>query len=199
MLTPSDRQKLDSIENNEAETSRFFFRKGLQDVEAHPRQFIIDGLRKNLAAFNWLPSHRRSLLIDLANFFSFGPVMLFGLWGMFRHRAHWREDCLIYLFFLTFMLITGIFWAHTSHRVYLDVYWIAFGSEVFAEKLFPLFRDPRRKRSIAQLASARVAHLWMLRPKGVREAPYKHGWPSVDPAELPPFHQEMPPVALFRA
>ncbi|MGH9589623.1 MAG: glycosyltransferase family 39 protein [Terracidiphilus sp.] len=139
-LTPSDRQELDSIAKNEAATSRFFFRKGLQYVEAHPMQFIIDGLRKNLAAFNWLPSPRRGLLTDLAHFFSFGPVMLLGLWGMFRHRAHWREDCLIYFLFATFMLITAVFWAHTSHRVYLDVYWIAFGAGTFAEKLFPLFR-----------------------------------------------------------
>lgn len=139
-LTASDQQELDKISNSEVETSRFFFRKGLRHVEAHPVQFIVDGLRKNLAAFNWLPSPRRDHLIDLAHFFSFGPVMLLGLWGMFRHRAHWREDCLIYLVFATFMLVTAIFWAHTSHRVYLDVYWIAFGTGAVAEKLFPVFR-----------------------------------------------------------
>src|SRR6185437_904746 len=141
-LTPADRQKVDSTATSEAETSRFFFHKGLQYVKAHPIQFIIDGLRKNLAAFNWLPSPRRGLLIDLAHFFSFGPVMLLGIWGMFWHRAHWREDCLIYFLFAIFILVTGIFWAHTSHRVYLDVYWIAFASGVCAEKLFPLLRRP---------------------------------------------------------
>ena len=149
MLAPSDRQKLDTIGNNEAESSRFFFRKGLQYVEANPRQFIIDGFRKNLAAFNWLPSPRRGRLVDLTNCFSFGPVMLLGIWGMFRHRSHWREDCLIYFLFAIFMLITAVFWAHTSHRVYLDVYWIAFGSGVFAEKLFPLFcRSKIQPRSV---------------------------------------------------
>lgn len=142
-LTPDDRQKLDRMATSEAETSRFFFRKGLQYVKAHPVQFIIDGLRKNLAAFNWLPSPRRGLLIDLAHFFSFGPVMLLGIWGMFRHRSHWREDCLIYLLFATFMLVTGIFWAHSSHRVYLDVYLIAFGAGACTEKLFPRFRRPK--------------------------------------------------------
>lgn len=141
-LAPGDRQKLASIANNEAATSRFFFHEGLQYVEAHPGQFIVDGFRKNLAAFNWVPSPRRGLLINMANFFSFGPVMLLGLWGMFRHRVHWREDCLIYSLFAIFMLVTGVFWAHTSHRVHLDVYWIAFGSGAVAEKQFPLFRRP---------------------------------------------------------
>jgi 4-amino-4-deoxy-L-arabinose transferase-like glycosyltransferase len=132
-LTAQDRRELKPIEDSEALTSRWFFHKGLQYVRAHPWQTVIDGVRKNLAAFGWLPAPRRGLLIDSAIFFSFGPVMLLGLWGMFRHRAHWREDSLIYLLFATFMLITAVFWAQTSHRVYLDVYWIAFGSATCAE------------------------------------------------------------------
>jgi 4-amino-4-deoxy-L-arabinose transferase-like glycosyltransferase len=132
-LTPQDRRELKPIESSEVLTSRWFFHKGLQFVRAHPWQTVIDGVRKNLAAFSWLPAPRRGRLIDGAIFFSFGPVMLLGLWGMFRHRAHWREDSLIYLLFATFMLITAVFWAQTSHRVHLDVYWIAFGSAACAE------------------------------------------------------------------
>jgi apolipoprotein N-acyltransferase len=76
--------------------------------------------------------------------------MLLGIWGMFRHRSHWREDCLIYFLFATFILVTGIFWAHTSHRVYLDVYWIAFASGVCAQKLFPLLRRPEIRAGSVQ-------------------------------------------------
>lgn len=132
-LTPQDQQELKRIAGSEKLTSEWFFHKGLQYVEAHPLQTILDGLRKNVAAFNWLPSPRRRLAIDLAYGLSYGPVMLLGLWGMFRHRAHWREDSLIYLLFASFMLVTGVFWAHTSHRVHLDVYWIAFGAGACAE------------------------------------------------------------------
>lgn len=136
-LTPRDRRQLNRLAGSEALTSQWFLRKGLQYIQAHPWQTLIDGVRKNLAAFNWLPSPRRGTLIDLAHFFSFGPVMLLGLWGMFRHRAHWQEDSLIYLLFASFMLVTAVFWAHTSHRVYLDVYWIAFGAGACAETVLP--------------------------------------------------------------
>ncbi len=71
--------------------------------------------------------------------------MVLGLWGMWRHRAHWRDDALIYLLFATFMLVTAIFWAHTSHRAYLDVYWIAFAAGAIAETVLA----PRQPRSSA--------------------------------------------------
>jgi hypothetical protein len=43
-----------------------------------------------------------------------------------RHR--WRELGPIYLQFLCFAAVTAVFWAHTSHRVYLDVYLIVFAA-----------------------------------------------------------------------
>ena len=82
-----------------------------------------------------LPSPRRGLAANVIYALSYGPVMLLGLWGMARRRAAWREDLPIYLLFATFMMITALFWAHTSHRVYLDVYWIVFAAGALAEKL----------------------------------------------------------------
>jgi hypothetical protein len=63
--------------------------------------------------------------------------MLLGLWGMWLHRSHWREDSLIYALFGIFALVTAVFWAHTSHRVYLDVYWIVFGAGAVASWMTP--------------------------------------------------------------
>jgi hypothetical protein len=34
------------------------------------------------------------------------------------------------MLFLAFICVTAIFWAHTSHRSYLDVYWIVLASSV---------------------------------------------------------------------
>jgi hypothetical protein len=89
---------------------------------------VVDGFRKIAAGFSLLPSPRRGRLADLTHAISYGFVMATGLWGMWRRRAHWRDDSLIYLLFATFLLVTAVFWAHTSHRVFLDVYWIVFGS-----------------------------------------------------------------------
>ncbi len=132
-LTAQDRQELDRLAGNEALTSRWYLHKGLQYIQSHPWQTVVDGFRKNAAAFSWLPSPRRGLALDLAHLVSYGPVMLLGMWGMWRRRARWREDSVIYLLFAVFMLVTAVFWAHTSHRAYLDVYWIVFGAGTLAE------------------------------------------------------------------
>ncbi len=141
-LTPQDLRELSPLAANEALTDRWFLHKGLQYMRSHPWQTIIDGVRKNAAAFSWLPSPRRGLAADLVHAFSYGPVMLLGLWGMWRRRSRWREDSLIYALFAVFIMITAVFWAHTSHRVHLDVYWIVFGAGALAETgaLLPLWR-----------------------------------------------------------
>jgi len=125
-LTPQDQRELQSISNNEMAVSRWFAHKAWQYIRLHPGQTIVDGFRKIAAGFSFLPSPRRGNFEDLVYTLSYGPVMLIGLWGMWRRRTKWRDDSLIYLLFATFMIVTAIFWAHTSHRAYLDVYWIVF-------------------------------------------------------------------------
>jgi hypothetical protein len=107
--------------------------KALDYMRTHPGQTVIDGFLKVAAAFYWLPSPRRGRIEDLGYALSYGPVMLLGLWGMWRRRNCWREDSLVYLLFATFIMVTAAFWAHTAHVAYLDVYWIVFASGALAE------------------------------------------------------------------
>jgi len=121
------------IQGNEAAMSRWFTRRAFAYMRSHPGETLFDDLRKDLAAFSILPSPRRSLGATLVYALSYGPVMLLGLWGMWRRRAQWRDDLPVYLLFMTFITTTALFWAHTSHRVYLDVYWIVFAAGAVAE------------------------------------------------------------------
>lgn len=130
-LNLQDRSELQRL-SNELAWDRWFRHKALLYIKSHPWQTIKDSLRKNAAAFSWLPSPRHSRIANLLYAATFGPVMLLGLWGMWRRHSHWREDSLVYLVFATFILMTAVFWAHTSHRSYLDVYWISFGSAAIA-------------------------------------------------------------------
>ncbi|MGD0345858.1 MAG: hypothetical protein ABSA85_03825 [Terracidiphilus sp.] len=132
-LSLPDQQDFERVENNEELANRWFFHKALEYMRAHPTQTIIDGFRKIAAGFYWLPSPRRGRMADLVYALSYGPVMLLGLWGMGRRRNCWREDSLIYVLFATFIVVTAVFWAHTSHRAYLDVYWIVFAAGALAE------------------------------------------------------------------
>ena len=38
-----------------------------------------------------------------------------------------------YVLFAAFAMVAAVFWAHTSHRVYLDVYWIVFAAGALAK------------------------------------------------------------------
>jgi 4-amino-4-deoxy-L-arabinose transferase-like glycosyltransferase len=133
-LSREDQAALDRLSYNEAARDNWFLHRGLAYMRAYPRLTFTNGLRKIAAGFGWLPSPRRGFWPNCVHAASYGPVMLLGLWGMWRHRDHWRDDLLIYLLFLTFALVSAVFFAHTSHRTYLDVYWIVFASGVFAKK-----------------------------------------------------------------
>ena len=41
---------------------------------------------------------------------------------------------LLYLLFVTCIANTAVFWAHTSHRSYLDVYLIVYSASVIADR-----------------------------------------------------------------
>jgi hypothetical protein len=113
---------------------RWFQRRALAYMRAHPWLTFTNGLRKIGATFDWLPTPRRSPAQTLVHAFSFGPVMLLGLWGIWMRRSHWREDSLIYLLFAQFLVVTAIYFGQTNHRVFLDVYLIVFGAGVVATK-----------------------------------------------------------------
>jgi hypothetical protein len=136
-LTEGDKRELSRVADNEALTDRWFFNRALAYMRSHPWATVRDDLRKIAAAFGYLPSARHRLFPNLVHAFSYGPVMLLGLWGMWRRRFYWRDDSLIYLLFVVFALVTAFFFGNTSHRSYLDVYWIAFGAGALASVTAP--------------------------------------------------------------
>jgi hypothetical protein len=143
-LTATDRAELDALADNEVVRDRWFLRKGLTYIRAHPWLTVGNGFRKVVAAFGWLPSPRRGSWQDLVYAASYGPVMVLGVSGMWMRRKHWREDAAIYLLFLSFIVVTGLFFGHTSHRSYLDVYWIVFAAGFLARnRYFPASRSAR--------------------------------------------------------
>jgi len=127
-LSPSDRAELEALGSNEAAADRWFLRKGVDYIVEHPATAVIGAFRKLWAAFGWLPSPRKGTFGDIIIAASYGPIMILGLMGMWMMRGHWREDFSIYALFISFAALTAFFFGHTSHRVYLDVYWIVFAS-----------------------------------------------------------------------
>jgi hypothetical protein len=126
----SEKAELAELSNDEIAISNSYHRKGLAYLKDHPEKFILNGRAKIMAAFGLLPSPRGSTWRNIAYFVTYAPIMALGLWGMWLDRQRWRMSMPIYWLFVSFAAITGVLWGHTSHRAYLDVYWIIYASAV---------------------------------------------------------------------
>ena len=60
--------------------------------------------------------------VEIALALSYGPVLALAILGGILARRQVDLLAPIYLLALSFALVTAVFWAHTSHRSYLDVY-----------------------------------------------------------------------------
>jgi hypothetical protein len=127
-MTPQEQAELDSLNTNEALSDAWFWRKGTAYIRNHPWVAVRNGARKIAAAFGWWPSPRKGFWKNWVHLASYGPVMALGLAAMFLHRKAWREHMIIYALFVSFAAVTAVFFGHTSHRSYLDVYWIVFAA-----------------------------------------------------------------------
>src|SRR5262249_39359097 len=118
-LSPQDKAGIDALGGVGAAVDQWFRRRAFAYMWEQPGSTFVKGLRKIGAAFGWLPSPRRSFWPNVIYLISYGFVMTFGLWGMWAGRRHWREHLIIYFPFVSFAVITALFWGHTSHRAHL--------------------------------------------------------------------------------
>ena len=141
-LRPQDKAEIEALRATGANVDRWFGRKGLEYIREHPSLTVSNAFRKLGAAFGWLPSPRKGFWPNLVHLVAYGSVMTLGLWGMWSGRRHWREHLVFYALFASFAAITALFWGHTSHRAYLDVYWIVFAAGVL-QQFHSSYHEPR--------------------------------------------------------
>jgi len=130
-LDPRERAQLETM-TDEVQLDRWYLAKALQYIREHPWRTIGNDARKLEAAFGVLPSPRHGLVANMVYALSYGPVLLLGLWGMWTSRHHWRDHLVFYALFVSFALVTAVFFGHTSYRAYLDLYLIVFAAYTLA-------------------------------------------------------------------
>jgi 4-amino-4-deoxy-L-arabinose transferase-like glycosyltransferase len=128
-LALADRAELDRLADNEIATSNWFARRALEFVQANPWLVLEGAFRKLEAGFSWRLNPLRESLAQAAYSIAYLPVAVLGIIGMILAGRR-REVILVGMLFLAFMGVTAVFCAHTSHRSYLDVYWIVFAASV---------------------------------------------------------------------
>ena len=127
-LSVEERKQLEALSGNEVGESEWFRGKGLDYVRTHPFVTLSSAVRKVAAGFSWRCNPKREPIVQAVYLASYGPISILGVLGLILARRFWREHSLIYLLFSTFIGVTAIFWSHTSHRSYLDVYFIVFAA-----------------------------------------------------------------------
>jgi 4-amino-4-deoxy-L-arabinose transferase-like glycosyltransferase len=131
-MSEQERREFEVLRFDEMALDHWFGKKGLDYIRDNPWLTISNDLRKIVDAFGWLPSPRRSFWPTLIHALSYGPIMILGLWGMWTTHQHWREHLIFYAQFVSFAMVTAVFFGHTSYRAYLDVYWIVFAAGTLA-------------------------------------------------------------------
>ncbi len=151
-LSATDLLEIRSLADDEVAQSVWFFDRGISYIRENPGATLWGAIRKIWTGFSWIFSPGKRSIEQLAYISSYFPLLVFGGWGFWITRDRWREFSLIYMLFLSFMAGTAVFWAHTSHRSYLDVYLMIFAAHslrtVYAIGISQLYRA-RQSGSVA--------------------------------------------------
>jgi hypothetical protein len=126
-LPQADQAELARLAGDEIATSNWAAHRAWAFIRANPWQVVRGAFRKLEAGFSPQLNPVKTPLAQAAYAISYVPVAVLGVVGMFLARQR-SEVFLIGMLFLSFICVTVVFWAHTSHRSYLDIYWIVFAA-----------------------------------------------------------------------
>jgi hypothetical protein len=90
----------------------------------------------NAARKLWVPlsgqlSPARGSLIQLGYTILFGPINALVAVALWRHSRPFATHALFVCLLGSFLLTTAIFWAHTSHKSFLDVFLFVYAAGAF--------------------------------------------------------------------
>ena len=134
-LTPAEQAQLAALAGGEVGQDDWFLRRALEYMRAHPRETAHAAGRKLLAGFSWTLNPEKDSRAQIAYAISYVPIVILAVVGVSLTWRRWRELSLIYLLVLSFAAVAAVFFAHTSHRSFLDVYFIVFAAHA-VQRLF---------------------------------------------------------------
>lgn len=127
-LPQQDKEAIKSLSSNEVAQNAWYMTKALDYMKTNRSATVRRAFSKLGAAFSWKQNPAREGFVQTVYFLSYVPALVFAIAGAWMSRKRWRENGAIYGLFISFVVVTAVFFAHTSHRVYLDVYLLVFGA-----------------------------------------------------------------------
>ena len=118
-LTPEQLDELGK-QGDEIAGDRLLLRWGIEYISAHPVKTVWNGIRKVWVAASGQLSPARDRVRQAGYGLVFACVHLLAAAGLWGSRSQWKVHVPVYFLFLSFAITTAVFWAHTSHKSYLD-------------------------------------------------------------------------------
>lgn len=120
-LKPEEqREVLDIRDPQGIRQSRWYWAKGAAFIQAHPWLTLTRAVDKIWIAFSPRFSPAKGWGFQTVYFLFYFPILILSGVGAWHSRRQWRELGSIGMLVLAFVLCTAVFWAHTSHRMYLE-------------------------------------------------------------------------------
>lgn len=121
-LSAADHQTLAAFNDNVVAYDRQLGRWGMDFVRQHPGDALRGAVRKIWVVVAAQYSPARGPLVQTGYFAVFTAVHILAAIGLWQSRRRWREHADVYALFLSFLITTAVFWAHTSHKSHLDAF-----------------------------------------------------------------------------
>jgi hypothetical protein len=121
-LSELQQHQLALVGNDEVGFDRLLARWAAEEIGGHPLRSFSYAMRKVWVAVSGQLSPARGLAVQLSYTLLFATIHLLALLGLWRSRGDARSHSLLYSIFISFMVTTAIFWAHTSHKSCLDAF-----------------------------------------------------------------------------
>jgi 4-amino-4-deoxy-L-arabinose transferase-like glycosyltransferase len=131
----------DISEMNEADKTNTLLKRGIQNILADPKRFLLLTLHRTKRFFTFWPLRTSSLASSIARLLSFGILLPFMLYGLFLSFKNWRKFILLYLFIIIHTGIHAVSWVMIRYRAPVDALLILFA----AAAIVNIYEHLRRK------------------------------------------------------
>jgi len=129
-MSPAERAAFERVSSNEVARDRLLRTWAVEYIQAHPGLTITNGVRKVWVAISAELSPARSAVLRWGYLAVFAPIHLLAAIGLWQQRHAWRAHSLTAAILLAFGATTAVFWAHTSHKSYLDMFLFVYAGAV---------------------------------------------------------------------
>ena len=119
-LAPEAQDTLQRLEGQDVARDAVLRAWALDYIAANPAQVVWGGARKLWVIASAQLSPAREPLVQWGYRLLFLSIHALALVGAWQVRSHWQAHALFALLVLSFAATTAVFWAHTSHKSYLD-------------------------------------------------------------------------------